>query len=144
MTTSDLNAPRGRAFEPPPAAITKSPIAAKMTLSPGEVTSFLVQITRGIWRLESAVERSRARGEPISQEIQVMIEHLHEDLESLGLQVNDPAGKTYEPGMKVKIAHLEPGGSGSLVIKQTVQAGVSLAGQMLKPASVILGREKTS
>ena len=144
MTTSDRGAPEGHAFEPPPSALRKSPIAAKLALSGDQMASFLVQIARGIWRLESSVERGRTRGEPISQEIQVIIEHLREDLELLGLQVNDPVGQTYEPGMKVEIAQLEPGGSGSLVIKQTVKAGVSLAGQMLKPASVVLGREETS
>ena len=144
MKTNAGGSPEGHASDPTPASLPKSLTPANLAQSGDQVASFLVQITRGIWSLESAVERSRTRGEPISQEIQATIERLQEDLESLGLQVNDPTGQTYEPGMRVEIAHLEPGGSGDLMIKRTVLAGVSLNGAMLKPASVVVGREEPS
>lgn len=109
-----------------------------------QVTSFLVQITREVWRLGSAVERSRTRGEPVSDEIEATLERLQEELQSLGLLASDPVGQTYEPGQRVEIAHLEPGGSGDLFIKRTVLPGVILKGTMLKPASVVVGRKDTS
>ena len=138
MTATD----RGSPENPLPTGSPKSPIVAN--LSGDQLVSFLVQITRGIWRLGSALERNRTRGEPVSEAIQGMVEHLHEDLESFGFQVNDPAGEPYAPGMRVEIAHLETGGSGDLVIKRTVLPGVSLNGAMLIPASVVVGREESS
>ena len=142
MTTHDRGSPKDHAFDSPVASHPKISTAGKIALSGDQVASFLVQITRGIWRLESAVERSKIRGEPISQDVQATIEHLHEDLESLGLQATDPTGQTYEPGMRVEVAQREPGGSGNLMIKQTILAGVTLNGSMLKPASVVVGREE--
>ena len=109
-------------------------------LSASQLTSFLVQITREVWRLGSAVERCRTRGEPVSDEIAATLERLQEELQSLGLEASDPVGQTYDPGMRVEIGHLEPGGSGDLVIKRTVLPGVVLNGAMLKPASVVVGR----
>ena len=144
MTTIDPDTPGNHAFNPPPDPFPKSPALDKINIPRDQLTSFLIQITQGVWRLESAVERSRIRGEPIPQEFEVTIERIHEDLESFGVEVNDPAGKTYEPGMRVEVAQLEPGGSGDLVVKQTILAGVSFNGAMVKPASVVIGRRVTS
>ena len=121
----------------------RRPVAAA-TLAEGQLVSFLVQITREVWRLGSAIERCRTRGEPVSDDIEAAWERLQEELQSLGLQANDPVGQTYEPGQRVEIAHLEPGGSGDLLIKRTVLPGVILNGTMLKPASVVVGRKDTS
>lgn len=145
MMANDRGTPEDHALDAIPAPLAKSPFTANVALPDGDkLVSFLVQVTREVWRLEWAVKRSRTRGEPISDEIQVTVERLLEDLESLGLQVNDPEGQTYTQGMRVEIAHLEPGGSGSLVIKRTVLPGVSLSGAILKPASVVVGREEAS
>lgn len=122
----------------------KSARSHASVLSADQVTSFLVQITREVWRLGSVIERCRTRGEPVSDEIEAAWERLQEELQSLGLQVNDPVGQKYEPGQRVDIAHLEPGGSGDLLIKRTVLPGVILNGMMLKPASVVVGRKDTS
>ncbi len=104
---------------------------------------FLIGVTREVWRLGSAIERSKTRGEPVAEEIEATLERLREELESLGLEATDPSGQTYEPGQRVEIAHLEPGGSGDLLIKRTVLPGVMLKGTMLEPASVIVGRRET-
>lgn len=130
--------------EPIPAARPKASSAATVRLSADQLVSFLVQITREVWRLQMAIDRSKGHGEMISDEIQASVERLRQDLESLGLQASDPVGQTYDPGMRVEIAHLEPGGSGDLVIKRTVLPGVILNGTMLKPASVIVGRKEAS
>lgn len=138
MTTDD----RGSSPDPPPPSNPqKSPTVINL---PGDsIATFLVGITRNVWRLESALERSRTRGEAISDEIWAMVERMQEELQGLGLRTDDPSGQSYTPGMRVEIARLEPGGSGKLVIKRTVLAGVSLNGVMLRPANVIVGKEKT-
>lgn len=129
--------------EPAPAIRPKHSSTASGLLSADELVSFLVQTTREVWRLGSAIERSRTRGEPVSDEIEAAWERLQEELQALGLQANDPVRQKYEPGQRVEIAHLEPGGSGELLIKRTVLPGVILKGTMLKPASVVVGREGT-
>jgi hypothetical protein len=111
---------------------------------PANLRTFLIGVTREVWRLGWAVERSKTRGESVSDEIEATLERLREELESLGLEASDPVGQTYEPGQRVEIAHLEPGGSGELLIKRTVLPGVMLKGTMLKPASVIVGRKDTA
>lgn len=129
---------------PDPDGRPKSARSDASVLSADQVTSFLVQITREVWRLGSTIERCRTSGEPVSDEIEAAWERLQEELQSLGLQANDPVGQKYEPGQRVEIAHLEPGGSGDLLIKRTVLPGVILNGTMLKPASVVVGRKDTS
>jgi len=117
-----------------------SNVSAPISLAGEKIVSFLVQITREVWRLGSAVERCRTRGEPVSDEIAATLERLQEELQSLGLEASDPVGQTYDPGMRVEIAHLEPGGSGDLLVKRTVLPGVIWKGTLLKPASVVVGR----
>jgi len=144
MTARDRRSREDGDKEPITEAGSNPPRAAIGTPSADELASFLVQIAREVWRLGSAIERSRARGEPVSDEIEATVERFQEELQSLGLQISDPVGQTYEPGQRVEIAHLEPGGSGDLLIKRTVLPGVILKGTMLKPASVVVGRKDTS
>jgi molecular chaperone GrpE (heat shock protein) len=144
MTTSDRGPPEDHGFERIPAARPKASRAATLRLPADQLASFLVQITRETWRLQMAIDRSNDHGQTVSDEIQASVERLHQDLESLGLEASDPVGQIYDPGMRVEIAHLEPGGSGDLVIKRTVLPGVVLNGTMIKPASVIVGRKDTS
>jgi molecular chaperone GrpE (heat shock protein) len=143
MKTNDQGSREDQGSGPIEAASPRSRIGAGMAISADELASFLVQVTREVWRLESAVEKSKTRGELVSDEIAATLDRLREELESLGLQASDPVGQTYEPGQRVEIAHLEPGGSGELLIKRTVLPGVILNGTMLKPASVIVGRKDT-
>ena len=143
MTKSRQRQSQDEPREPARPVRAKNPPAGAATLAEGQLVSFLVQITREVWRLGSAIERSRIRGEPASDEIEAAWERLQEELQALGLQANDPVGQKYEPGQRVEIAHLEPGGSGDLLIKRTVLPGVTLNGTMLKPASVVVGRKDT-
>ena len=144
MTTNDQGPPEDHALRPRRTVPPKSVVSANLALAGDQLVSFLVGITRGTWRLESAVERGKNRAEPISKEIEAAVVALQDELQSVGLQVNDPAGQDYETGMRLEIAHLEPGGTGDLVIKRTILPGVSINGSPLIPASVVVGRGKAS
>jgi hypothetical protein len=102
---------------------------------------FLVQVARGLWRLEMAVTRSDHPGTSVPLEIVELLRRIQEELQAFGLETVDPTGKAYISGMKVEIAQFVPKGSGNYVVSQTILPGVTLNGRMLKPPSVIVKRE---
>lgn len=115
--------------------------ATLVRLDHEELISFLIEITRDVWRLESSLTRSMER-QAVSPEIEASIERLKQDIQSFGLEANDPVGQAYDPAMRVEVAQLEPDGIGDLLVKRTVLAGVSLRGLRLQAASVIVGRRQ--
>jgi len=112
-----------------------------VALDQEELISFLIEITRDVWRLESSLARSMDQ-QAVSPELGASIERLKQDLQSFGLEANDPVGQAYDPAMRVEVAQLEPDGIGDLFVKRTVLAGVSLRGMRLQAASVIVGRKQ--
>ena len=102
---------------------------------------FLVQVARGLWRLEMAVSRPEQPGTGVPLEIVELLRRIQEELQAFGLETVDFTGEDYISGMKVEIAQFVPGGSGDYVISETILPGVTLNGRMLKPATVIVKRE---
>jgi hypothetical protein len=115
--------------------------ATPVSLDQEELISFLIEITRDVWRLESCLTRTMER-QAVSPELEASIERLKQDIHSFGLEAYDPVGQAYDPAMRVEVAQLEPDGIGDLLVKRTVLAGVSLRGMRIQAASVIVGRKQ--
>lgn len=102
---------------------------------------FVVHLTQGIWRLNTAVTQTNQNGTCIPLEVTELLQRVHEELKAFGIETIDPVDKAYTSGMRVEIGQFVPGGSGDYVISQTISPGVSLDGKILKPATVIVKRE---
>jgi len=102
-------------------------------------SQFIVDIVRDYWRITQACDRAQDAQSASIATIRSLLDHLGETLSLANIEISDPVGTPYSPGLKLEIFSVQPGGDAPTIL-ETIQPGVSIDGYLYARPQVIVGK----
>jgi len=98
----------------------------------------IVDIVRDYWRIAQACKRLPDSQPSSMVTIMSLLERFEETLSLASIQIHDPVGNPYIPGLKLEIVSVQSAGNASTIL-ETVQPGVRIDGFLHAQPQVVLG-----